>query len=84
MVDKNEIRNLIAKIIEMDPDKIDENAHFIKDYGMDSLIMLEILATLEQKYNVRIPQEKLMDMVTLKGVISVFQDISKEAEINPA
>jgi len=45
--------------------------------GLDSLLALEILAMIEKKYKVRIPEEKLADMTSLQQTI----DISKEVLI---
>ena len=41
---EQEVRALVASIIEMDPNTINPDAHLVEDLGMDSMMALEILA----------------------------------------
>jgi acyl carrier protein len=66
-----EIRTLIAEIIEVDRDRLTPGTHFVRDLEMDSLMSLELLSALEKKYAIRIPEEALPDLATLAGVIEV-------------
>lgn len=71
---EKELRELIAGIIEIDPEKITPEANFIEDLGMDSMMALEILASIEKKYKIRIPEENLTKIASLKKVIQVISD----------
>ena len=44
-----DIRQLVAEILESEPSEIAESANFVKDLGMDSMMALEILAGIEKK-----------------------------------
>ena len=68
---KNDIRNLIAKIIEVEPNKILPETAFIEDLGADSMMALEIMAALEKKYNITIPEEDLPKMSNLGEVVAL-------------
>ena len=72
-----DIRNLLAEILETDPQSIDGNANFVKDLGMDSMMALEILAGLEKKYRIIIPEEALTKFTNLNKTISIVKDILK-------
>jgi len=63
---KLEIRKLIAEIVERDEEEISDEANFVEDLGMDSMMALEILAAIEKKYKVQIPEEKLMKITNLR------------------
>lgn len=41
---EQDLRELVATILEVEPDTIDADAGFVKDLGMDSMMALEILA----------------------------------------
>src|SRR3989338_2034571 len=56
---ENEIRKIVAKIIEVEPEKIGLDTHFVEDLGADSMTALEIMAALEKKFNINIPEEDL-------------------------
>ena len=78
MLVENDIRDMVAEILEMNVSEIPEEASFVQDLGMDSLRALEILATLEKKYKIQIPPERLADMGTLNGVITVATEIYED------
>ncbi len=65
---RDEIRNLIAEIAEdMDVDEstITDEAHFIEDMGLDSMALLEVLATMEKKFGVTIPESEFPNITTI-------------------
>ena len=68
---EKEIRCLIADIVEISEDKITLDAQFVEDLGMDSMMALEILASLEKKYKIRIPEEQLAKLNNLKSAIKL-------------
>ncbi len=74
---EQEIRELIADIIEMAPEKIDPDAHLVEDLGMDSMMALEILATMEKKLKIRIPEDDLPKITTLNHAIELAKKYIK-------
>lgn len=68
---ENELRTLIAEIVEIEPDKITPAANFVEDLGMDSMMALEILASIEKKYKLRIPEENLLKVTDLNKTIEI-------------
>ena len=68
-----ELREIIAKIVEIDPTKITAQANFVEDLGMDSMMALEILAGIEKKYKIQVPEEKLSQLSNLGEVIKITQ-----------
>jgi len=74
---ENEIRTIIADVTEIEPEKITMGANFVEELGMDSMMALEILAALEKKYKIRIPEEKLMKLNNLKETISLTKEYLK-------
>jgi len=71
---EKELREIIAKIIEIDPDRITLEATFVNDLGMDSMMALEILAAMEKKYKIQVPEEKLGRLRTLKDAINLAKE----------
>ena len=65
---KKIITDLITEIaadVGVDESKITEDAHMIKDMGLDSMALLEILATLEKKFGVSIPESEFPNLITI-------------------
>lgn len=71
---EKELREIIAKIVEIDPEKITLEANFVEDLGMDSMMALEILAAMEKKYKIQVPEEKLNELKNLK----IAMDLTKQ------
>jgi acyl carrier protein len=71
---EKEIRGIISEITEIEPDKITPGAKFVDDLGMDSMMALEILAAMEKKYGVQIPEEKLAKLTDLKETINLLKE----------
>lgn len=70
---KQEARALVAEIAELSLEEITDEASFAEDLGVDSMVALEIIASLEKKYKLVIPEEKI-------PAIRSFGDVSKLLE----
>ena len=66
-----EIRSMIAEIAERDEEEIKDNMSFTEDLGFDSMMALEILANLEKKYKIKIPEEELTKLDNLRGTVDL-------------
>ena len=73
-VDKD-IRELVAEILEKDPSEISPEAHFVKDLGMDSTMALEVLAGIEKKYRIIIPEDSLSKFTSLNHTAAIIKNI---------
>ena len=69
------IRELVAEILEAEPASLDPNAHFVKDLGMDSMMALEILASIEKKFRIVVPEEMLPKFTSLNQTVLIVKDI---------
>jgi len=72
---EKEIRTIIAEILEIKEDLIKPNSKFVEELGMDSMMALEILASVEKKYNVKIPEEYLTKVTSLKSMVEIAQNL---------
>ncbi len=66
-----ELREIVAEVLEMEPEEVADTADFVEEYEADSLRAIEILARIEKKYKVEIPQNELNEMRSLKAVYEV-------------
>ena len=66
-----ELREIAAEVLEVDADEVEDTADFADAYGADSLRAIEILARIEKKYRVEIPQQELPRMRNLLQVRDV-------------
>jgi acyl carrier protein len=66
-----ELRQLVADVLELEPDEIEDQADFRAVYDVDSLRAIEVLARIEKRYRVDIPQSELANMTSLSAVRDV-------------
>ena len=71
----NEIRSIVAEILEIEEEKIAPDARFVEELGMDSMMALEILASVEKKYKIKIPEEYLAKVSSLSSVADIAKKI---------
>jgi acyl carrier protein len=65
---KSDIRDLIIEIgedMDIDEAQVTDDAHFIEDMGFDSMALLEVLATMEKKFGVSIPESEFPNITTI-------------------
>ena len=72
---EKEIRALVASILEIDESKIGLDTRFLEELGMDSMMALEILASVEKKYKIKIPEEYLTKVTSLNGMVNIAKKI---------
>jgi acyl carrier protein len=65
------VRAIVAEVLEMDPAEIQGDAHLVEDLGMDSMKALEILAGVEKRFRIRIPEDHLPKMSTLNRIVDL-------------
>lgn len=72
---EKEIRSIVAEILETDEEKITPDAKFVEDLGMDSMMALEILASAEKKYKIKIPEEYLTKVTSLNSMVGIARKL---------
>ncbi|MFD6325630.1 acyl carrier protein [Streptomyces sp. NPDC058442] len=70
----DELREIVAEVLEVEPEEITETGSFVDEYEADSLRAIEILARIEKKYKIDIPQSALPEMGNLKAVYDVVAE----------
>lgn len=73
---KQQVKEIICEILEIDPDDLKETDSFVEDHGADSLLAIEILAKLETTLGVTIEQTELSRMNTLENVYVVLSEVT--------
>jgi acyl carrier protein len=67
-----ELRELVAEVLELEPEELTDDGDFVEEYEADSLRAIEILARIDKKYKVEIPQTELPMLRNLKAVAEVL------------
>ncbi|MFD0277034.1 acyl carrier protein [Kitasatospora sp. NPDC127111] len=74
MLDKEELRALVAQVLDVDTAEVTDHARFVDDLEVDSLMALEVVVVLEKKYGVKLPESDLKQITTLRNAYDVLLD----------
>jgi acyl carrier protein len=53
-----EIKKLIATVTEREPEEVSDTASFKDDLGVDSLMAMEVMISVDRKFKIDIPEEE--------------------------
>ena len=70
-----EVAKLLSEQLNIDVSKITEDSGIVKDLGADSLDVVELLMTLEDKTGKTIPEEKVTDLKTVGDVVKMLEEL---------
>ena len=81
-LDFKELQQLAAEILGIDPADVQLDKSFAKDLAADSLDLVELIAAVEDKYDVELSEERLETMKNI-GQLWTFleEEQSKKQEV---
>lgn len=68
----NALRELVAEIIDVDVEEVTDDARFVEDLEVDSLLALEITVRLEKHYGIKVSEDELSRVTTLRGTYDML------------
>ena len=76
---KKEIKEaIIAQMCDIDPNirdyEFSDSTNLYDDIGMDSLDVMEVVMSLENRHNVKIDNRRIADIATIKDLSDLFND----------
>ena len=74
---KKEVSKIVIQITEVSEDTLTEEAKFAEDLGVDSMMALEIIASIEKKYKIVIPEAEIPRIRCLKDVYGLLEKVMK-------
>lgn len=75
---EKEIIELIAGILEIPVEKFDIDAEMEEIENWDSLRNVMIIASLEDEYDISIPQDDMFDLVSARALVEEVKKLTKE------
>ncbi|MFJ6074759.1 acyl carrier protein [Streptomyces sp. NPDC093065] len=72
VLDLEDLRTTLAEILDIDVAQVTDTADFAEDLEVDSLMALEILVALEEKYQVTMVQENPQQIRSLSATYALL------------
>jgi acyl carrier protein len=65
-----EIKKLIAVVTEREPEEVADSALLVDDLGVDSLMAMEVMVTVDKKFKINIPEDEFAQIRTVEDAVS--------------
>ncbi len=70
------VKEIIAKQLGVDAEKVTPEASFVEDLGADSLDTVELVMAFEEAFNIEIPDEDAEKILKVDNAITYIEDKS--------
>ncbi|TMC31771.1 MAG: acyl carrier protein [Chloroflexi bacterium] len=77
-LDFKELQELSAEILGIEADQIQMDKSFQRDLAADSLDLVELIAAIEDKYDVELPEEELEKMKVIADLWKFLEEKTAE------
>ena len=68
------LQQIIAEVLNIDPEEITMNTTFVDDLGADSLDVFQIIMGLEEEFDIEIPNEEAEKIVTVADAVEQIKN----------
>ena len=72
-----QMKELILQYVEVNPEDITPEARFIEDLHFNSYDFMSLLGELEEKLNVTVDEQEILELHTVGDAIKYLEKISK-------
>lgn len=73
---KDNIRNITSRMLEIEPEEIKDDDLF-SDHDMDSVLAIQLIAVLEDKYDITVPNDRVEEMVSINAAVDIVKELMK-------
>ncbi|MBS1982583.1 MAG: acyl carrier protein [Bdellovibrionales bacterium] len=74
---EEKVRNIIVEQLNVDAESVTADASFVEDLGADSLDIVELVMTMEEEFDLEIPDEDAEKIKSVGDVITYVQTKAK-------
>ncbi len=77
-MDLNAFKELVKEKLNINVDNVNEDTNITADLGIDSIDVMEIIMNIEAKYDIRLEDDKIKDLKTVKDLLSYVSTLIKK------
>jgi acyl carrier protein len=71
---EDKVKKLIAEKLDVDVSEVVPEASLIDDLGADSLAIVELIMTMEEEFDIEVPDEDAEQLATVKDAVNYIID----------
>ncbi len=69
----DDVKEVVVEQLNVSPDEVKEDSKFADDLGADSLDVVELVMSLEEKFDIEIPDEEAENIATVADAIAFIE-----------
>ena len=69
-----EVKEVVAEQLNVNPDEVKEESKFVEDLGADSLDVVELIMELEEKFDIEIPDSEAEKIATVGDAVKYIEE----------
>ncbi len=70
----DKVKELISQQLNKPVEEITEEKEVVKDLGADSLDVVEMLMSLEEEFNITVPEEEAVNIKTVGDIVKLLDE----------
>lgn len=70
-----EFKEIICQYVDVDPDKITEDARFMEDLGFNSYDFMSLVGEIEEKYDIEVEEREVVQIKTVKDAMDYISSL---------
>ncbi len=70
-----ELKEIIVQYVEVDEDKITEDARFMEDLGFNSYDFMSLVGEVEEKYDIEVEEREVVQIKTVKDAMDYISSL---------
>ena len=74
-----EFKEIICQYVDVDPDKITENARFMEDLGFNSYDFMSLVGEIEEKYDIEVEEREVVQIKTVKDAMDYISSLMEQS-----
>ena len=68
-----EIKRLIASVTEREPEEVSDTASFVEELGIDSLMAMEVMVSMDKKFRIDIPEDEFIKATNVEEAAAMVR-----------
>jgi len=73
-----EFREMICQYVDVDPEKVTEDARFMEDLGFNSYDFMSLVGEVEEKYDIEVEEREVVQIKTVKDAMDYIKTLIEE------
>lgn len=69
-----QVKEVISEVAKVDPDKLDVEANIYETYGVDSLMAVRAISSLDVQFDIEIPEERVQNVRSIRELVEIVRD----------